>query len=72
MLVISIHELQPGFSTMPAYDVQRRVIIHLNTRIQHLKTWKVTFQQELQVEGPAQCGTCSNKNSAHLFQGPEK
>jgi hypothetical protein len=33
MLVITIHELQPGFSTMPAYEVHRRVIIHLNTRI---------------------------------------
>lgn len=72
MLVISIDELRPGFSTMPAYDIHRMVTIHLNKRIQHLKTWKFTFQQELQVEGPAQCGTCSNKHSAHLFQGPEK
>jgi len=72
MLVVSIDELRPGFSTMPAYDIHGRVIIHLNKRIQHLKERKFTFQQELQVEGPAQCDTCSDKHSAHLFQGPEK
>jgi hypothetical protein len=32
---------------------------------------QLTFQQDVQAEGQAQCGTFLNKHSAHLFQVPE-
>jgi hypothetical protein len=32
---------------------------------------QLNFQQGVQGEGQAQCGTFSNKHSAHLFQAPE-
>ena len=31
---------------------------------------QLTFQQDVQAEGQAQCGTSLNKHSAHLFQVP--
>jgi hypothetical protein len=72
MLVISINELRPGFSTMPAYDTRGRVIIHIKkNKDPHLKARQFTFQQELQVEDQARFDTCLNKRSEHLFQAPK-
>lgn len=60
MLVISINEFRPWFSTMPAYVYVSVILLNLPVQNQYLKAWQRTSQQELQAEDQAQYGTCSN------------
>jgi hypothetical protein len=71
MLVISINEFRPWFSTMPAYVYVSVILLNLPVQNQYLKAWQRTSQQELQAEDQAQYGTCSNKHLVLLFQVPE-